>query len=289
MTALLHFGVIVTVLVLAFGYTFYFNALLGARWRRWLTKNYLKKWLHNHTHYRMQLLNNVDNPDQRISEDLEQFPDATLSVFSTIFQSSLTLITFGYMLWGLSGNLSIPIGSYTLVITGYFLWGALLYAILGTWVVGWIGKKLAGLDYQSQYFNADFRFSLVRLREASEQIALYRGEPTEINKFDTLFSRIFKNYLTRIALRKRLMFFTNGYDTTASLLGIFIALPLYLQKKIQMGGMMQISSAFGQVISASAVLINGFTLFAEWRAVIHRLTEFNKSMEASSQELPSGD
>ncbi len=281
--SLLHFSVIVVVFVCAYGYAFYFNGLLSVRWRRWLTENCLKKWLDNHTHYHMQLKHNsVDNPDQRISEDLEQFPELTLSVFSMLFRSSLTLISFGYILWNLSGSLSIPVGAHHIVIPGYLFWGSLLYTVLGTWIVGLIGKKLAGLDYQQQRFNADFRFSLARMRETGEQIALYQGESAELNKFDLLFGRIFNNYTTLLRLRKRLMFFTNGYDVASLVFGIFLAVPLYLQKKIQLGGMMQISSAFGQVIGAFSVLINGFGLFAQWRAVIFRLTEFNQSINRYS-------
>lgn len=288
-TALSHFAVIAVIFLLSYGYAFYFNGLLDIRWRRWLTKNYLNKWLDNHTHYRMRFSDiSTDNPDQRISEDLAQFPSATLSIFFMLFQSSLTLISFGYILWSLSGSLSIPIGATHINIPGYLLWGALLYAVIGTRIVGWIGKKLAGLEYQQQRFNADFRFSLVRLRESSEQIALYRGEHNENHKFDSLFNRIFNNYKNIITLRKRLTFFTSGYDIAASIFGIFMAIPLYFAKKIQLGGMMQISSAFGQVISASTVLINGFSLFAEWRAVISRLTEFNQSMGVSSQPIASG-
>lgn len=285
-TSLMHFGLIAVIFLLAYGYAFYFNGLLDIRWRRWLTKNYLEKWLHSHTHYRMQLNNNsIDNPDQRISEDLAQFPATTLSLFFTLFQSTLTLVSFGYILWQLSGNLTIPLGSMHIIIPGYLLWGALLYASIGTWIVGFIGKKLAGLEYQQQRFNADFRFSLVRLRESSEQVAFYRGESNENNKLHFSFREIFANYTTILALRKRLTFFTSGYGIVAELFGLFMAIPLYFQKKILLGGMMQIASAFGHVISASAIFINGFSLFAEWRAVVSRLTEFNQSMDVSQTVL----
>ena len=285
-TSLMHFSIIAIIFMLAYGYAFYFNGLLDIRWRRWLTKNYLEKWLHNHTHYRIQLNNhNIDNPDQRISEDLSQFPATTLSIFFTLFQSTLTLVSFGYILWQLSGNLTIPIGSMHITIPGYLLWGALLYAVIGTRIVGFIGKKLAGLEYQQQRFNANFRFSLVRLRESSEQIAFYRGESNENNKLHFSFDQIFTNFTTILGLRKHLTFFTSGYGIVAKLFGLFMAIPLYFQKKIQLGGMMQIASAFDHVIGASAIFIDGFSLFAEWRAVVSRLTEFNKSMDVSQTVL----
>lgn len=287
-TALLHFAAILAVLIFVYGYAFYFNGLLCIRWRRWLTKNYLNKWLSNHLHYQLQLQsNNVDNPDQRISEDLEKFPEITLMVIFMIFHASLTLISFGYILWNLSGSLTIPIGILHIVIPGYLFWGALLYGVLGTVVTGWIGKKLANLDYQQQRFNADFRFSLVRLRESSEQIAMYNGESVEKEKFSNLFSRIYHNFMSITTLRKRLTFFTSGYNTAAYMLGILMAIPLYLQKKVQLGGMMQISGAFGSVLTAFSMFINSFSMFAEWRSVVFRLTEFNKSIDITIQAQSS--
>jgi putative ATP-binding cassette transporter len=282
-TALIHFAVIATTLLLSYGYAFYFNGILSMRWRQWLTKNYLKKWLDNHTHYRMQLSkSHVDNPDQRISEDLERFPDATLSLFFLILQSVLLLLSFSVILWELSGNLSIPIGSWHVVIPGYLFWSALLYAILGTLITSRIGKKLAPLDYQQQFYNADFRFSLIRLRESSEQIALYRGEAVENANFTHLFGRIFKNFMHTVSLKKYLTFFTNGYGTVANLLGVCLALPFYLQKKLQLGGLMQISGAFGSVITAFSLAVDGFSLLAEWKALVFRLNEFVLSIEKSS-------
>lgn len=263
-TALLHFVIIVTVLILSYGYAFYFNGVLSIRWRRWLTKNFLNKWLNDHTHYQRQLHNNVDNPDQRISEDIESFPQTTLTIIFLIFNSLLSLASFGYILWHMSGDLPITLGTFHIEIHGYLFWGALSCGIVSTLITAWIGKKLASLDYQQQYFNADFRFALVRLRESSEQIAMYRGEAFENNRFAHLFNKIFNNFLNITTLKKRLRFFTSGYNAAAYLLGIFMAIPLYLQKKVQLGGMMAISGAFSSVIGAFSMLIDAFSSFAEW-------------------------
>lgn len=283
-TALIHFVIIASTLLLAYGYAFYFNGLLSIRWRRWLTKHYINEWLDNHTHYRMQLANyHVDNPDQRISEDFEKFPEATLSIFFMILQSVLLLLSFSYILWNLSSVISIPFGSIKITIPGYLFWSALLYSIIGTLFISVMGKKLAGLEYKQQYFNADFRFSLVRFREASEEIALYRGEHTEQGNFTNLFSRIFTNFKQIISLKKYLTFFTSGYNTLANLLGVCLALPFYLEKKLQLGGLMQISGAFGNVITAFSMFIDGFSLLAEWKAVVFRLSEFIQTMDKTSE------
>lgn len=275
-TSLLQFGVIVIVLLLSYGYAFYFNGLISIRWRRWLTKNFLHAWLNNHTHYRMQQFNHtVDNPDQRICEDLDNFPDKTLSIFFMLVQASLTLMCFGYILCQSSGSITLPLNSFHLVIPAYLLWGALLYGVVGTTINGWIGKKLANLDYQQQHFNADFRYSLIRLREANPTTA---DESQTENQDKSLqsFQPIFSNFLQIITLKKHLTFFVKGYNTTAMLLGMILSLPLYLQKQVQLGGMMQISGAFASVVGAFSIFVTYFSLLAEWRAVIHRLAEFKK-------------
>lgn len=282
-SSLKQFIFILIALIIVVGYATYFNGLICIRWRRWLTKNYLKEWLGNHKHYRMQLTgNHVDNPDQRISEDLDQFPTATLSAFFLIFHSSLSLITFGVILWNLSGRLTIPIGSINITISGYLLWSAMLYAAIGTWITSLIGKKLAALNYKQQLYNADFRYSLVRFRESSEQIALYRGEENENKKFQDIFQNIFSNFINTLKVSRQLTFFKNGYNTVSFVFGLTIALPLYLQKKIQLGEVMQISGAFSVVIGAFSIFVSSFSFFAEWRAVIYRLTEFKKSMQSPS-------
>lgn len=281
LNALGYFTVLLAITILAFGYSSYFTMQIGIRWQRWLTREYQQKWLKENTHYHMQIINkHIDNPDQRISDDLQLLTVYTLSIFFNVFQSLLTLGSFGVILWGLSGRLEIPIGSIHWVIPGYLCWSAFIFAAIGTYLMSKIGRKLSFFNYQQQKFSADFRFSLVRLREASEQIALSRGEAIEKEKLSGLFHRIYTNYLSIIGLQRNLVFFSNGYNNIATIVGILFSMPLYLAKKIQLGGLMQISGAFGAVIGAFSVFINSFYQLTEWRAVIHRLTEFNDAMNA---------
>src|SRR3990167_107022 len=287
--SLLHYIIMLAILILVYGYGFYFNGLLAIRWRRWLTKHYLKKWLHNHSHYHMQLRGrNMDNPDQRISEDLDTFTSATMGVFFMIFESLFSGISFGIILWGLSGSLSIAVGHHHVSVHGYLLWAALFFGLLAIGITQLIGKKLANLDYQQQHFNADFRFSLVKLRESSEQVALYQGERNEDKRFDHFFNRIYDNFIKMLSLKKRLMFFTSGYSMGLYFLGILIAIPLYFQKKLQIGGMMQVTGAFSSVVSAFLSFANSFSFFTEWRAVVSRLSEFNQCVDFSQHTAVTG-
>lgn len=273
------YAVLLVIALLIVGYNVFLNGLLTVRWRRWLTKQYLASWLAKHTHYRMQVLyKTVDNPDQRISEDLETFPSSALSLFSNLLDAILTLVAFGVILWGLSGNLRIPLGSRVFTIPGYLLWASLLYACFGTWINAWIGRRLSNLNYLQQRFNANFRFGMARLREVSEQVALYRGETVEGNKFTQVFKTVFDNFINIIKVQKRLVFFQYGYTYITFLFELIVAMPLYFEKKIQIGGVMQIINALDNVINAFSIFITLFITLATWRSVIFRLTEFSQSM-----------
>lgn len=274
-----RFTILVVIAILVYGYNSYFGSRLAILWQRWLTEHFQNKWLANHTYYHMQISDaGIDNPDQRVSEDLQQFATNTLSLFFNLLNSCLTLGSFGYILWSLSGSFQFTLGGMTFNISGYLCWAAFLFAALGTYVIGKMGRKLSGLDYQQQQYNANFRYGLIRLRENSEQIAIIGGEEAEKTKLGHLFQHIYDNFLSITTLQKNLAFFTNGYNIIAGIAGILFALPLYLAKKTQLGGLMQTSAAFGSVISAFSIFVNSFYQLTQWRAVIHRLTELNQTM-----------
>lgn len=274
------------------GYGSYYMGLLTIQWQKWLTDNIVDKWMHQQVHYHLRWLEHkVDNPDQRIAEDLASFPSLTLRIFFLILKSSTSYISFSIILWGLSSHFPLVIGSLHLIIPGYLYFSATLYGLLGMWLIGIIGRKLSSIEYLQQIYNADFRHQLIRIREYSEQVALYRGEETEKTKLHMLFDRIYKIYLQANDLRKNLVFFTIGFDIFTQIVGIFLAMPLFLAKKIQFGGMMQISGAFRSVVDAFTNIIEAFSLLAEWKAVVFRLNEFRISMEKASKhdQGPSAD
>lgn len=272
------------------GYT-YFNNLLSIRWRRWLTKNYIAKWLNKHNHHHIRILNpEIDNPDQRISEDLEKFPTATLTLFLgpfKILHSILQVSMFGYILWDLSHYFIFSVGSWHGYIPGYLFWVVFLYASIGTWLISRLGKKLPQLNYQQQHYAADFRFSLVRMREASEQISLYRGEPIEQGLFSGLFDRIFGNFLNIISLKARLTGFQKVYAYLSYYTGLMISIPFYLAKAFQLGTMMQISSAYNSVEGGFSAFLESFSEFSDWRSVVHRLAELTRAIEKLDQSHAS--
>ena len=268
-TLLFKFILILMTIVVTQGYSVYLNGLLSIHWRKWLTNNYLTDWLH------CSQLKSIDNPDQRISEDLEKLPEITIAVFFILLQSILTLCSFCWILWHLSGNLSISLGTIQLSIPGYFCWSALIYGLLGTWITLRIGRKLANLDYEQQRYNADFRYSLVQIREGAKN-----------NPFNQLFMPIFNNFLKIISIKKYLVFFDRGYNTAAYIIGTLLAIPLYMQRQIQIGGIMQVSGGFSSIVGAFSLIIGNFHQFAEWRAVTARLIELKLGMQLSKMTPP---
>ena len=180
---LLFFCILAGAYILLAVYQLYLNQWLQIRWRQWMTKAYLGKWLDGANHYRMQLLGDAaDNPDQRIAEDIQMFIDSTLTIGIGLLSAMVTLGSFVIILWTLSVAAPLHLFGSEWNIPGYLVWAALIYALVGTYFTHLIGWPLVGLNFNQQRFEADFRFNLVRVRENSEQIALLKGEPAETDR-----------------------------------------------------------------------------------------------------------
>ena len=260
-------------------YALYLNQMLQIRWRRWLTRTYLGSWLADRAYYHLQLGTTTDNPDQRIAEDLNQFTSYALSLSLGLLTSVVSLCCFLVILWQLSGSALIPLGKWgTMHIPGYLVWAALLYAGAGTWITVKIGWPLVPLNFARQRFEADFRFSLVRLRENAESIALYGGEPVELRIFHERFQKVFENFWQIMKRQKRLTWFTAGYAQVAVIFPVVVVAPRYFAKQIGLGGLMQIVNAFSAVQSSLSYIISSYTEIAAWQAVTERLSAFNERL-----------
>jgi vitamin B12/bleomycin/antimicrobial peptide transport system ATP-binding/permease protein len=275
-----RFCILATIYIVMAVYEFYLNQMLQIRWRRWLTDNYLSEWLSDRAYYRLQLSGNpADNPDQRISEDMKFFVDQSLELSLGFLNAIVTLGSFVGILWGLSGPLEISLNGNPVAVQGYMVWAALFYAIVGTWLTHQIGKKLIGLNFDQQRFEADFRFSLVRFRENAEGVALYKGEPDEFVGFRARFASVVDNWWRIMKRQKVLNFFTIGYNQAAIIFPFLVAGNRYFAGTIQLGGLMQISNAFGHVQSSLSWFITAYPTFATWKATSDRLIGFHYAIE----------
>jgi putative ATP-binding cassette transporter len=282
---ILRFGVLATIWIVMAVYNQYLTQGLQMRWRRWLTRRYLREWLADRTYYRMQLVGaQTDNPDQRVAEDLKIFVDETLNLSLGLLNAVVTLISFIGILWVLSGPLAIPIGGREFVIPGYMVWVVLVYATIGSWLTHKIGKPLIGLNYNQQRFEADFRYGLVRFRENMEGVALYRGEDDELSTFRGRFLHVVENWWSIMQRQKKLTWFTSGYSQVAIIFPYVVSAPRFFSGAIQLGGLMQTASAFGQVRSALSWFIGAYTSFASWKATVDRLTGFHNAIIAAQEQ-----
>ncbi|MCP1474421.1 putative ATP-binding cassette transporter [Pseudomonas sp. EB276 TE3739] len=282
---ILYFCGIATVAILGAVYRLYLTQMLTIRWRAWLTEKHFKRWLDHKNYYQLEQGGYTDNPDQRISEDLNTYTANTLSLGLGLLRTIVSLVSFSIILWGVSGSIEV----FGIEIPGYMFWCALLYAAVGSWLTHLIGRRLIGLNNQQQRFEADLRFSMVRVRENAESIALYNGEPNENRRLSNRFGLVWHNFWDIMRVSKRLTFFTSGYGQIAIIFPFIVAAPRYLSGKIELGELMQINSAFGNVQENFSWFITAYSDLAAWRATCDRLLSFRQAMTDNEERTPAID
>jgi putative ATP-binding cassette transporter len=280
---LAYFCILAAIFIVLAVYQLYLNQWLQIRWRRWMTEQFLRNWLADANHYRMQLLGDAaDNPDQRIAEDINLFIDRGLYLGLGLLSSVVTLVSFVAILWVLSASAPFTLFGINWAIPGYLVWAALIYSVAGTAITHWIGRTLIPLNFTQQRYEADFRFNLVRVRENSEQIALLDGEHAERESLQHRFGRLVANWMLIMSRTKRLTFFTAGFSQVSRIFPYVVVSPAYFAGIIQLGGLMQTASAFDSVQRALSFFASStvYRQLAEWRAVVDRLAGFQRAVEA---------
>lgn len=282
---LIHFSWLAAIYIILAVYSYYLQQTLILHWRRWLTTRFIDIWLQNKTYYNLQMFGkDTDNPDQRISEDVRQFVEMTLGFAIGILKSLCTFISFVFILYQLSGPLSFSFMGKTWTIHGYMLWASLLYSVLGTYITHVVGRKLVKLNFIQQRYEADFRFSMIRLRESAESVAFYRGEAQEGKVFKNRFKLLLDNFWQLVNKQKQLVFLNSGYSQIAIIFPFVVAMNRYLAKEVSLGGLMQVASAFGRVQDSLSYFVDMYSSIAQWQAVVMRLTYFGRHMHEVSQQ-----
>jgi putative ATP-binding cassette transporter len=278
----LIFCAIASVAILMAVYRLYLTQMLTIGWRRWLSEKYFATWVRDKNYYRLERGGYTDNPDQRLADDIDGFTSSTLGLSLGLLRNLVSLASFSVILWGLSGSFEL----LGIQIPGYMFWVALLYASIGSVITHYIARRLIGLNNQQQRYEADMRFGLVRVRENAESIALYHGEANENQRLMDRFAKVWSNYWSLMKVQKRLTFFTSGYGQAAVIFPLLVAAPRYFAGKIELGELMQINSAFGNVQSSMSWFIDAYASLASWRATCDRLLSFDQAMAGNAAQKP---
>ena len=300
---------------LAFGgiviavYKFYLTQLLEVRWRAWMTRFYLDRWLSGQVFYTMELARfspalpapgaqsngaaadsaSPDNPDQRIQEDINKFTSYSISLTMGLLNAVVTLVSFIGILWTLSGPISFSLGGQNFTIEGYMVWAAVLYCLVGSVLSHLIGKKQITLNFFQERYEADFRHRMVRVREFSESIALDKGEAVEKAQLGNRFADVLANYLMLIRAQKNLVWFTSFFGQAAIIFPFFVAAPRLFSGAIQLGQLMQIATAFGKVQDSLSWFVDNYSALASWAATTQRLSGFEATFVRLAQQDKASD
>lgn len=245
----------------------YVQKRLGNYWRRWLTNHFLERYFNNRSFYRLGNFNsNIDNPDQRIAEDIKGFTIESLSFLLSLVSSIFQVAAFSIVLWKISNNLV-----YLLII----------YSLLGTIVVVWVyGKTLVRINFEQIKKEANFRFGLVRIRENSESIAFYQGENQETSSLSNKFNEVFENFNLLIIWQEMYLgLFTNAYDFFPYILPAIVIAPSVISGELEVGKVTEAAGAFGRVFASLNFIVNQFQSLTSFAASVDRLSTFKNYLE----------
>lgn len=241
----------------------YSRERLGLIWRDWLTRDFLARYFQNRAYYEVSYNSQIDNPDQRISEDIRSFTRISLQFLLLILTSLITLISFTGILWSISPFLSV-------VLVGY--------AVLGTGVTLLFGRRLIGLNFRQLSKEADFRYGLVHVRDNAESIAFYGGEEQEGLQVRQRLMEAIRNFNLLIGWQRNLGFFTQSYDYFVIILPSLVVAPKYFAGEIDFGAIAQASLAFNQVLNALSIIVEQIEQLSAFAAGVNRLSTFAEAI-----------
>lgn len=313
----MNFTALASIYIATAVWTNYLESRLEMNWRTWMTEELTNKWVNKDkkSYYRLQnIYGRTENPDQRIASDVGKFTSGAVGLTLSAGRNVANLITFSSILWGLSSAMPLVIGGASFVIPGFMMYAVIGYAIVGTLLTHKIGKPLVAIDYQRERKEADFRFSLIRVKENAESIALSNGEAAERGVLKEKFSAVVQNYWALIKRTKKLSWLTNYYEQAAVVFPYIVAAPTYFADAnktlafqcmadnaaaggaainqcydahdvFSLGELSRLSSAFGTVQNSLSWLISAYPSLASFKATSDRLGGFVEDIETSEAEV----
>ena len=277
----------VTLLFLfASAYRIYIRQALEIRWRRALTAHFVERWIGPRAYVEPELHPHVDNPDQRIQEDVRDFVASALGLSLSFLAAVATLASFGGLLWSLSAAFPLHLGEVAHVhVPGAMLWVAVAYGLVSTWITHRVGRRLVPINVDRLHFEADFRYGLTRFRDNAEAVALSRGEAVERRVALDRFADVIRNWWALIRAQRTLTLVTGGIGQANNVVPVLVAAPAYFAGAITLGTIIQIRIAYGQVSGALGWFVFAYQEIARWRANVARLSTLSEMMNDTERQF----
>ncbi len=265
------FVIWITIFVPIAAYYPYLTGLLSIDWRNWLTERFVQRMLHRNALYHIMRDHSVDNPDQRISEDINSFTSGALNYSMSALQAIVTAATFFGILWMISRWLAVCL---------------IGYAVIGTWLAAVIGRRLVLINFNQQRFEADYRFALVHTRDNAEAIALYDGARDEAHQLRRRFVKVIENFKMLILWQRHLALFTTAYGNAAGLVPYFVLAGAYFSGQFKLGEFTQAAYAFSVLQSSLSLVVDQFQALTDYASVVNRLAAFEERCNTAGSDQP---
>jgi len=268
----------------------YVRQALEIRWREQLTSFFLDRWIAPAAYAQMQRNRDaIDNPDQRVAEDVRDFVASSLGLSLSLLSAVVTLFTFGGLLWRLSRDWPLQAFGIAFEIPGFMMWVAVAFSLLSIAAAHFVGRRLVPINYAKLRVEADFRYGLVQFRDNVERVVLSRGQAVERLAARSRFQQIVENWWQLIRAQRNLSFLTSGVGQLNELVPILVAAPAYFAGSITLGHVAQVRFAYGQVAGGLGWFVNAYQEIARWRANVERLCSFLHAMERAERDLDASN
>ena len=261
--------------------SYYLNQRFSINWIEWLNTELLEKWMDKRAYYKSQYIgNNLDNPDQRIQQDIQSYVKTTLSLSTGVIDAVTSMISYTILLWGLAG----PMTLFGIEIPRAMVYLVFAYVIFTTLIAFWLGKPLIRLNFANEKLNANYRYSLIRVKEYAESIAFYAGEKVEKSRLYKQFRAVIDNMWDIVFRALKFSGFNLVVSQISVVFPLLIQVSRYFEKQIKLGDLMQTLQVFGKLHSNLSFFRNTYDSFAEYKATLDRLTGFHYSVEAAQKQ-----
>ena len=258
--------------------SYYLNQRFSINWIEWLNTELLEKWMDKRAYYKSQYIgNNLDNPDQRIQQDIQSYVKTTLSLSTGVIDAVTSMISYTILLWGLAG----PMTLLGIEIPRAMVYLVFAYVIFTTLIAFWLGKPLIRLNFANEKLNANYRYSLIRVKEYAESIAFYAGEKVEKSRLYKQFRAVIDNMWDIVFRALKFSGFNLVVSQISVVFPLLIQVGRYFEKQIKLGDLMQTLQVFGKLHSNLSFFRNTYDSFAEYKATLDRLTGFHYSVESA--------